>query len=933
MARHLRLFGIPPKIFALLVLALILGATHNWKALAQTPADPDPEPEPDDNGDDGFNDDNNEDENQNEDEDEEEDDFDDYNKGPLMIKDLWRLDPYLIEQAQTFTATGGLTQNVTTTICNNARFLGGPGSLNLSGSFEYTYQNLEEHSAIYLSVTVAFFGSWSAPDSFNVIVGDETLNLTFPTAAPPWPTTSCDSTSTVKLTARVKHQGEELLLRFSKVTADQTSQFGVRDIQILLPNTGPKMTASQWFCYNNPRWGARKNCSVPLGSYNDTTTNTIKVCHESCGSCLGPGKDDCTSCKAGFGYDPDYECIKCDASCSTCFGTEPEECSTCPDGMYMHTDFTCQPTCDAIKADYAGDLYCNLCTEDNTPEYDTEAEDPVWPSVLFYYPDDETCKTTCPDPYVSKKGTNVSTCVIPLNKAAVAEVKEMSGDASSAADAMNVGVSAVAVVDCADPGGISAGALAKMLEYTRYFDVTRSARLEVFYKDRRSVPGTVLIGPKMTNDTQKVVQNRKLPKIFMRYNLHSSFLVNFWDSLMTLLIVSAIVLFLLFLELIVVKKYVAKHQPVSRKIRVAAQGFLTMQFYNVYAEMVLFSVLDFRSTKDGDGVNWVGFALSCVFTFLAIFILWRHYKVVKRYQEVKKKASEAPPEEGAKQIEEFHKENDAVQMLYQDFKDYSFMQQSYLLLLTIRNALCSLVISLLFAHPIAQISLVTFLNVLTIFYLAFKAPFKFIFNVFQQIAFELDLLVVNICFLTMACLDVTAPGKQSAKHRNALGDAIMMAVFITKFIPLITLIPKVIMAIIAIRKIIKDKKAAKAAAQAEKNTAADPEAAQLVSPKDIDVASQQQDSPLKTGDRKESYLVQDELAKPETVRGKGVIEDAPPQVGSSGPKEKDTACPNEVVIETTKKDRSVSYLEEDFDDAPGINPIMQLQVRTQMTKN
>jgi len=422
--------------------------------------------------------------------------------------------------------------------------------------------------------------------------------------------------------------------------------------------------------------------------------------------------------------------------------------------------------------------------------------------------------------------------------------------------------------------------------------------------------------------------------------------VNFWDSLLTLIIVSGIVLFLLFLEKVIAAKYVAKHQDIFHKIRVAGQGFLTMQFYNVYAEMVLFSVIDFRTTSSGNaGINWAGFIIAIFFTILAILMLMRHYKLVKKYQDVRKKASEAPAEEGAKQIEQFNKENDATLMLYQDFKEYSFLQQSYLLILTIRNALSSFVISMLFAHPIPQVALITVMNVATILYLIFKAPFKNLFNVLQQIAFEMDLFVVHVCFLTLACLDSTQPGKQSARTRIEVGNAIMMAIFLTKFLPMITLIPKVILLIITIRQTLKEKKAAKEAAAAKAaeekekesaKTAVDAETALLVSPNDVNLVNQQQMTPVKK-DRKDDYMVHDDEEK--LIKQAEPTPDAPEEELKTERPENQVqfvdntpASPDGLLTQTNKPDKSVSYMEEDFDDSPGINPIMRLGVRDQIGK-
>jgi len=172
-------------------------------------------------------------------------------------------------------------------------------------------------------------------------------------------------------------------------------------------------------------------------------------------------------------------------------------------------------------------------------------------------------------------------------------------------------------------------------------------------------------------------------------------------------------------------------------------------------------------------------------------------------------------------------------MLYKDYKDESYFTQAYFLLLTIRNLCFGLIMGLLFANPIPQVSLLIVLNVLTMLYLAFKRPFINIFMVIQQFVFETDLLLSNICFLIMAILD--SNGSSSKQTRFVLGEIILKAIFATKFIPLITLIPKIVLILI---KIYKDRQAKKNAAKAP--ATAEPETAALCSPPDVNVADQQQ---------------------------------------------------------------------------------------------
>ncbi|KAL4487833.1 hypothetical protein ABPG73_005093 [Tetrahymena malaccensis] len=102
-------------------------------------------------------------------------------------------------------------------------------------------------------------------------------------------------------------------------------------------------------CINNLILLPNLQCSCPQGSYLDSNSNFCLACYYTCQSCIGPGQQDCLSCKQNMISTPSYtstvspfnmlykctcqeqNCIKCHYSCqlNSCSTDEPNICLDC----------------------------------------------------------------------------------------------------------------------------------------------------------------------------------------------------------------------------------------------------------------------------------------------------------------------------------------------------------------------------------------------------------------------------------------------------------------------------------------------------------------------------------------------------------------------------------------------------------------------------
>ncbi|XP_019909261.2 proprotein convertase subtilisin/kexin type 5 [Esox lucius] len=145
--------------------------------------------------------------------------------------------------------------------------------------------------------------------------------------------------------------------------------------------------------------GNRCQRSCVPGSYLNEQEGTCEPCHEACATCAGAGVEACNqcadgylieewrcvfSCSAGFyatessprrtGDGPGM-CRRCDASCLTCVGAGKEDCSSCPSGHSLRDGVCVVSTAcgdgeyqDGHGKCYACDTTCLKCTGPSTED-------------------------------------------------------------------------------------------------------------------------------------------------------------------------------------------------------------------------------------------------------------------------------------------------------------------------------------------------------------------------------------------------------------------------------------------------------------------------------------------------------------------------------------------------------------------------------------
>ena len=180
-------------------------------------------------------------------------------------------------------------------------------------------------------------------------------------------------------------------------------------------------------------------------------------------------------------------------------------------------------------------------------------------------------------------------------------------------------------------------------------------------------------------------------------------------------------------------------------IRAVVQNFVLAQLSSIYGDILLFSMLEYRSPNFNSSWSRFSFVSSFVLMIGMLVLLGAHVFLLKNYQKIKHSNHES--------LSQFVNNNKGSFVLFNDFQDYSFVRQSFLLLLTARDLVFSLLLATMFDHPLVESVFILCLNLAMATYLILKPPFKNVFDAAQQLFYEVIALIVNVCILIMAIMD------------------------------------------------------------------------------------------------------------------------------------------------------------------------------------
>jgi len=644
------------------------------------------------------------------------------------------------------------------TICSSIPLLGGFGALDGTGQFMRTYTGLPSH--VYVVGTISL---WMLDQRSGIPVVVKAGNLGLFTFMYPlanlvstpsaWKSDLCGDpnlpdAANVKFTIRFQHTGDTLSLWIYNQGFPSNSYFGVRDLNLIFLNSVP--LSAPYRCGNSdpPELLGSAACPCSLHYYSDGTN--CQKCHDACGNCYGPSASECYDCSEGYIFQGSQaKCVPCHSSCKSCFGTASNQCKACSDEAYMTSSQTCINKC----------TFPMIYEEKNNADY---CGGPCGNNSQFYYPQEKTCKSSCPKPYTADQTMGYSVCSPESENTSADKVKEVTGQIA------NAGIILANTLSMGSSSGITLAVFAEILDYIKYMNILYSADLELALLTWKSSFLFLKFAPDLPDSAKRKFDDNPPSSIFVKYGVDSSFLVNFFESLMSILIIASALATLGLLEKSTEKNKTKWHQYIQ-KVRYLVQNFLLTMIYNAYGGVFFFAILQFKAIKFTSSLSVLSFVTSVLCLMVGTFVLCWHLLLLLKQEDIRKNN---PPETWEKQFEKFDKENQGFLTLFGDFKKQKFNQQAFLLFFTLRQILLSVTITTLYAHPVVESITFLTISVTMVVYLIVFRPIQDTIDLISQIYNEIIVVTVNISLVIMSVQDRFHQGSHDS--RNRLSDMIIM---------------------------------------------------------------------------------------------------------------------------------------------------------------
>ena len=334
------------------------------------------------------------------------------------------------------------------------------------------------------------------------------------------------------------------------------------------------------------------------------------------------------------------------------------------------------------------------------------------------------------------------------------------------------------------------GTLSKNLQYTRYMNISRSTKLEELYQE--SLASVQIVPtPTLSNQIKSNFPQHSLPYMFEKYELPSSFLVNFGDDLLGILTFAGLMV------LFWVMKWLARwirNIPGSRFVviwvKVYLQNYLLGQVFESFGDVMFYSVMEFRTLRIKEKYAWVSFVICLVCLGVCGAIGGVSIWITRKYQNNKEnlKKMNLTEEEFSHKNENFKRKYEGIMLLYEDFEDENFKIQAVMMYYAGYNVLFSLIIALLEAVPLMQLMFLLVMDSSFLIFFAVKRPIKSKLDLIEVSVLKFLMLIVEISLLVMASVDVETSNKEGVME--GIGNILIALNMLFTFSPYVFMVLK-----------------------------------------------------------------------------------------------------------------------------------------------
>jgi len=473
----------------------------------------------------------------------------------------------------------------------------------------------------------------------------------------------------------------------------------------------------------------------------------------------------------------------------------------CPSAQFFYQNSSCFPYCTQhfTQITYNDINFCNFpCQNDyllswngscssscdspyhsNTVSGNKHCYLPC-PSSSYYLFDDNSCSLSCSGAK-SLYDSIVKICKGNSDDELQRQVNQTAEIIESGNTAASAGLTALKIVSPTNPSSTTSTSIKQMLEYLRYLDIKQSEKLKRLFNVSSPDPSDFIPDPEVLQKLKAELPDRPLPSVFMKYELHSSFLVNFGDKIILLLILSTA---LLVVSLLNWACRWLRNMKIIRSLvkrtKFILQNFLIGKFYESFGQIIFYSGLEFQSFSSDSSYSVLSLAIAITCLTVGFAVLGINYWLISRYQGIK--TSGQDHQEVQKKLNEFEEKYKGLGLLFEDFKDSTFHQQAFMFYSVIRSCVFNAIIVCLSTFPLTQVFMIVFLSFMMLWYLVFKAPLKSRLEFLQQLCFEIALMVVNVSFFVLAISERTSGNADSVSDN--ISELVIVFNVIYTFLPL-----------------------------------------------------------------------------------------------------------------------------------------------------
>ena len=379
----------------------------------------------------------------------------------------------------------------------------------------------------------------------------------------------------------------------------------------------------------------------------------------------------------------------------------------CSDSQYLAWNGSCFDSCSSplVNRTYSAKNFCY----------------PPCPNPLHYYMQDNfTCNETCNYPYIEDYQKPYPRCFPP----APLDIKEGLLEAQT------------------NPGQVTIVVISKLMQYMKYLDTYMPVRLQRLTSSRGRNVLSTFSGIQLPDKTQENFAKENTPIIYARTNLHSSFLVNYWDNFMTILIGIAIAIVLTILEKLCHKFQYEIPELIFQRLRVIARwNYVLMFFASNIDEIILYSALEFKTINSASRAAEtapLSFMFCAMSLGLMVGLIYFIYFVIKQQLQTKSDEEMSLSHDSNKKWEDF-------QIFYRGFKTNNIFKRSFFLVYMMRIGLPMFIAVCAENSPLLICVLQIVISFLIIGFLLTMNPFTKKVNLVQLVLIEVIVLLMNIC--------------------------------------------------------------------------------------------------------------------------------------------------------------------------------------------